>query len=286
MKRSTIRSSRASGAFLAGLLVVSAGPVLAAPGGPIFDREGEEKKADKDLDDAEKKQGGQKGQGAQPGPGGPGAGGLGEMENPLKKILELMEQVEGRLYDSDTGTFTQTEQKKIVEAMRFEDKTHQALEELIKKIEEQMKQQQQSQGGGGQQQKQKQNQSQDQQDQQKNETEQQRKEREERERREKEQEEQRKAEQQSQPQNQQQNNPQNDQERRAQQERRNQETPDPTRDQAGRERTAAGRWGMLPSKLFQDAANAQNVEPPGKWAELINRYRQRLARTGDQNQQR
>jgi hypothetical protein len=284
VKRPSIRSSWASGAFLGGLLVVSAGPVLAGPGGPLLDREGEEKKAEKELDDAEKKQGKAGGQGAQPGPGG--AGGLGEMENPLKKILELMEQVEGRLYDSDTGSFTQQEQKKIVEAMRFEDKTHQALEELIKKIEEQMKQQQQqqSQGGGGQQQKQQQKQ----QDQQQNETPEQKKEREERERREKEQEEQRKAQQQNSPQNQQQQqNPQNDQERRARQEQqRNQETPDPTRDEAGRERTAAGRWGMLPSKLFQDAANAQNVEPPGKWAELINRYRQRLARTGDQNQQR
>ncbi len=59
----------------------------------------------------------------------------GQDEDPLEKILELMKSVQERLYDADTGENTQVEQKKIVEAMRFETKTSQALEKLIYDIE-------------------------------------------------------------------------------------------------------------------------------------------------------
>ena len=53
----------------------------------------------------------------------------------LKKIAALMEQVEGRLFDADTGDFTQEEQRRIVEAMRFEDKSADALQRLIHDLE-------------------------------------------------------------------------------------------------------------------------------------------------------
>ena len=55
----------------------------------------------------------------------------------LKKILELMEKAEDKLFEADPTEETQAVQKEIVEAMRFEDKTHQALEKLIHQIENQ-----------------------------------------------------------------------------------------------------------------------------------------------------
>ena len=33
----------------------------------------------------------------------------------------------------------------------------------------------------------------------------------------------------------------------------------------------------IPQRLHQDAANAANQEPPGKWKDLIERYRAKLA---------
>ena len=61
----------------------------------------------------------------------------GDLENPLVKILQLMEKVEDRLYGVDTGKYTQEEQKQIVEALRFEAKTQEALQALIEHIENQ-----------------------------------------------------------------------------------------------------------------------------------------------------
>ncbi len=58
-------------------------------------------------------------------------------ENPLPKILDLMKEAEARLNDADPGEYTQEDQKKIVEAMKFEDKARAALDDLIKKIEHQ-----------------------------------------------------------------------------------------------------------------------------------------------------
>jgi hypothetical protein len=58
-------------------------------------------------------------------------------ENPLPKILDLMKEAEARLNDADPGEYTQQDQKKIVEAMKFEDKARAALDDLIKKIEHQ-----------------------------------------------------------------------------------------------------------------------------------------------------
>lgn len=249
-------------ALLSGLCVL----VLAT--GVRADQEDDKKKAEREWREAEEGQGKKA-----PGQGG-GLPGLGD--NPLEKILELMRGVEDRLFEADTGEFTQEEQRKIVEAMRFEDKTSQALEELIRKIEEEMQNQQSSSGGGSSSDQQRQRQQQQRQQQQnQSETEEQRRERMEREKRE---EEQRRMEQQSQPQNQQ--NPQNDQEQRGQQERREGRPPDDPARLDPRDPGAAGRWGQLPAKLHQDAQNAQNQEPPARWSELIKRYRERVAGAG------
>lgn len=259
------------GALALSFALFAAGAAHAAPSG-LFDQEGEDKKNEKDLDEAEKNQG--QGQAPGQGPGGaPGQGG--QFENPLEKILKLMEQVEGRLFDADTGGYTQEEQKKIVEALRFEDKTSAALEELINKVEQQQQQQSQSQS-----------QSQDQkqqQEQRKNETEQQRKEREQKERerqqREKEQERQRQAQQQKQQQKQE--KPQDQQAQREKQQQREGQPPPDQQGDATRDGGAAGRWGQLPSKLHQDAANARNHAPPERWSDLIKRYRERLSKVED-----
>lgn len=56
--------------------------------------------------------------------------------NPLPKILDLMKEVEARLNDADPDEVTQADQKKLVEAMKFEDKTRAALDDLIRQIEE------------------------------------------------------------------------------------------------------------------------------------------------------
>lgn len=263
-----MKRDRMGVALLSGLCVL----VLAT--GVRADQEDDKKKAEREWREAEEGQGKKAPEGQQ----GPGAV-PGLEDNPLDKILELMRGVEDRLFESDTGDFTQEEQRRIVEAMRFEDKTSQALEELIRKIEEQMQNQQSSSGGGGsdQQQQQKQQQQRDQQNQ--NETEEQRRQRQEREKRE---EEQRRMQQQNQPQQQQQQNqPQNDREQRAEQERREGRPPEDPTGADPRDPGAAGRWGQLPAKLHQDAQNAQNREPPSRWSELIKRYRERVAGADD-----
>lgn len=249
-------------ALLSGLCVL----VLAT--GVRADQEDDKKKAEREWREAEEGQGKKAGEGQQAPGGIPGL-----EDNPLDKILELMRGVEDRLFESDTGDFTQEEQRRIVEAMRFEDKTSQALEELIRKIEEQMQNQQSSSGGGGSDQQQQKKQQQDQQQQNQSETEEQRRQRQEREKRE---EEQRRMQQQNQPQQQQQQ-PRNDQEQRAEQERREGRPPEEAGRGDPRDPGAAGRWGQLPAKLHQDAQNAQNQEPPARWAELIKRYRERVA---------
>lgn len=253
-----------------GVALLSGLCVLVLTTGVRADQEDDKKKADREWREAEEGQGKKKA-GGQQGPGGvPGL-----EDNPLDKILELMRGVEDRLFESDTGDFTQEEQRRIVEAMRFEDKTSQALEELIRKIEEQMQNQQSSSGGGGSDQQQQQQKQQQQQNQ--SETPEQKRQREEREKRE---EEQRRMQQQNQPQQQQQNTPQNQQEQRAQQERREGQRPEDPSSADPRDPGAAGRWGQLPAKLHQDAQNAQNQEPPARWSELIKRYRERVAGAG------
>ncbi|MGE0709977.1 MAG: hypothetical protein AB7N76_26010 [Planctomycetota bacterium] len=268
-----------AGALALSLLAGGPGSVARA------DADGE-KKQEKDLDDAEKRQG-QGGQ--QPGPGGQQPGG-GVFENPLEKILKLMEEVEGRLFESDTGKFTQDEQKKIIEAMRFEQKSHKALEELIDKVQQQQDQQQsqsQSQDKNQQQQKNQKNQSQqDKKNQQRSKQQQERDKREEQKRQaqkdqqnkteeqRKKEEEERKKQEQQQKQNQQ-------QDQKTAQQKREGRPPNEANGELGPDGGAAGRWGTLPSKLHQDAANARNRPTPSRWSRLINRYRERLAGSKD-----
>ena len=96
------------------------------------DGEDDEKKAEKEFREAEgEKEKEKQGAEGQPGLGGP------LDDNPLEKILELMERAETKLFEADPKEDTQAVQKEIVEAMRFEDKTHEALEKLIHQIENQ-----------------------------------------------------------------------------------------------------------------------------------------------------
>ncbi len=53
----------------------------------------------------------------------------------LAKIIDLMKEVESRLGEADAGALTRREQRTIVEALEFEEKTKNALDELIKKLE-------------------------------------------------------------------------------------------------------------------------------------------------------
>jgi hypothetical protein len=241
-------------AALAALALGFAGPVFA-------DKDSDKKKAEKEWKDAEKRQ---KKDGQAPGQGGAQRGG--EMENPLLKILKLMNEVEDRLFDSDTGDFTQEEQRKIVEAMKFEGKTSEALDDLIKQVEQQQQQQQQ-QGQADKNEKKKQQKKK----QQKNETEKERQEREKREKQQKEEEEKRKANEK------QQKNPKQQAKDNERQKRKDQSLPPDNVGDLNQPNDASGRWGVLPSKLYQDAANSANQPAPGRWSELIKRYRARLA---------
>jgi len=253
-------------------------------GGPVFaDKKGEQEEAEKDLDKAEK---GQKKGGGQQAPGG----GQNPFENPLEKILDLMKGVEEKLFEADTGDFTQSEQKKIVEAMRFEDKTKKALDKLIDKIENSQQQSSSSSSSSSQSKKnQKKNKSQ------KNQRNQQQKSKEQQQR-EKEQEAKRQAQKQKQQQNKQQQSEQDkkkseaqkkkeqEQKRKAEQEKkmaqqrkRNGRPPNDKSGDLNEDMGAAGRWGSLPAKLFQDAQNVRNRATPSRYRRLIERYRERIS---------
>lgn len=244
------------------------------------DADDDEKKAEKELEEAEgeQKKGQKPGEGAE---GQPGAGGL--EENPLPKILELMKNVEGRLFEADTGDFTQDEQRQIVEAMKFEEKTHEALEELIRKIEEQMQKQQQrqqSQSSSSDQQQQKSQQNQNETPEQKRQREQEEQRRREREKRE---EEQRRMQQQQNQSQKQDQKPENDRQQRSEQEQKEGRPPQDDQNPLDDSERRAGRWGQLPRKLHQDASNAANQPPPDRWRSLIERYRERLSEVEGSN---
>jgi flagellar biosynthesis GTPase FlhF len=265
------------------LLTIGCSLVLLG-GGPVFaDKKGEQEKAEKDLDKAEK---GQKKGGGQQAPGGQNP-----FENPLEKILDLMKGVEEKLFEADTGDFTQSEQKKIVDAMRFEDKTKKALDKLIDKIENSQQQSSSSSSSSSQQKKdQKKNKSQ------KNQRNQQQKSKQQQQK-EKEQEAKRQAQKQKQQQQDKKQQSQQDkkkseaqkkkeqeQKRKAEQEKkmaeqrkRNGRPPNDKSGDLNEEMGAAGRWGSLPAKLFQDAQNVRNRATPSRYRRLIERYRERIS---------
>lgn len=253
-------------------------------GGPVFaDKKGDQEKAEKDLDKAEK---GQKKGGGQQAPGG----GENPFENPLEKILDLMKGVEEKLFDADTGEFTQAEQKKIVDAMRFEDKTKKALDKLIDKIENSQNQSSSSSSSSSQQQQKKQNKSQkNQRNQQQKSKEQQQKEKEQeakrqaqkqqKEKNQKQQSEQDKQKSQAQKKKEEEQKRKAEQEKKMAQQRKNQNgrPPNDKEGQLTDDMGAAGRWGSLPAKLFQDAQNVRNRATPSRYRRLIERYRERIS---------
>ena len=68
-----------------------------------------------------------------------------------------------------------------------------------------------------------------------------------------------------------------DQAQNKQQQRKNSRLPPDAAGDPNNPNPSVGRWGLLPAKLHQDATNAANQQPPGRWGELIKRYRARLA---------
>src|SRR4051812_48453915 len=119
-------SSRIATLLLAGVLGAGALGLVAPLSARAADTEGDKKKNEKDLKKAEEDQE-KKAEGGEANP----------LEgNPLEKILELMKNAEERLAEADTGSITQEEQKKIVDALKFGGKAKSALDDLIKKIEE------------------------------------------------------------------------------------------------------------------------------------------------------
>lgn len=264
------------------LVTLGLGLALCGGGSPAWaDAKGDKEKAEKELDKAEK---GQKKDGeAVPPEQGPNP-----LENPLEKILELMKGVEDRLFEADTGEFTQAEQKKLVEALRFEEKTQKALDELIDKI--QNSQSQSSSSSSSQQQKDEQ---QKKQQQQKNQQNQQQKSKQQQEK-EKEQERQRQAQREKEQQKNMSKEEREKQEREKQEKQKQEQakqdektgkqehrTASSPEDQEGKLNDAAGasgRWGNLPAKLFQDANNVRNRPTPARYKRLIERYRERVSR--------
>ncbi|MBL4844820.1 MAG: hypothetical protein JKY65_04770 [Planctomycetes bacterium] len=254
---------------------------LAAPA--WADKKGEDEKAEKDLDKAEKgqKKGGQKPE-----------GGENPFENPLEKILDLMRGVEDKLFEAQTGDFTQAEQQRIVEAMRFEAKTKKALDKLIDKIQnsQQSSSSSSSSSQDEQQKKKKKKQQQKNQRNQKQKSKQQQQ-------KEKEQEKKRQAQKQKQQQQQQKQDKRTEQQKKqdqakkkkeqqkkaeqakkmAEQRRRNGLPPKDKSGDLNDERSATSRWGNLPAKLFQDAANVRNRQTPSRYRRLIERYRERIS---------
>lgn len=258
--------------FKAALL---AGLLLAMPGATSLwaDTEGEKEKKKKEWKKLEKKQKGK----------------LRQTKNPLKKILKLLKDVEDRLIDADTGEWTRDEQRQVVEALKLQKDAQKALDDLIKKIENQQNKNNNSSssssksnskknssknsgksGGKGQQSR-------------KNETPQQRKERlrKERERmkRQKQQQEQKKLEKQL-------NHKKQGAKRKKQpkggkktdnnkKERRSQQT----RDSKGQLKPKDGKaqpWGNLPQKLHGDVEKARKEDVPERYRDLINGYRKRI----------
>jgi hypothetical protein len=215
------------------------------------------------------------GRGQVPGPGPGGQAQPGGEQNPLEEIIRLMQSVEDSLFEAEAGEMTQGMQREIVEALNLESETTRQLDELIKEIERQMQQQQQqSQSSSGEQQ-------QDQQQQQQpnpNETEQERREREQRERERMDRERQEEQQRQMQQMQEQQDQQQNGQDSEAQQRREEGSSANSEAEAALNEgEGVSGRWGQLPRKLHQDAANARNMDPPNRWRGLIEAYRSRVA---------
>jgi hypothetical protein len=197
-------------------------------------------------------------------------------DNPLAKILDLMKEAETRLNDTDLDEVTQKEQKKIVEAMKFEDKSKAALDDLIKKIEDmqnQQQQQQQNQKNQSQQQKQSSGSQSE-----KNETPEQKKQRE-RQEKQRQQKEKQDAER-KQRQNPNQKPDPRDAKNKDQQKKQQQAGKTPPPDSSSPPDSTANdknRWGDLPAKLHEDADRARGEKIPERWRDQFEHYSEKLS---------
>ena len=56
-------------------------------------------------------------------------------KNPLKKILKLLNEVENRMNEADTGEWTQQEQRDIIEALKLQSQAKNELDRLIENLQ-------------------------------------------------------------------------------------------------------------------------------------------------------
>lgn len=249
-------------------LGLCAGLALVFVGAPVFaGTDSDKEKKEKEWKELEKQQKGK----------------LRKKENPLKKILDLLKDVEDRLVDADTGDWTQEEQRQVVEALKRQDQATKALDDLIEQIQkmqnqsqsqsqsqnQQQKKDQQKQGGKGRQQK-------------RNETPEQRRERE---RRERERQKRQKAEQQKKQlekqkqqgkKNKKEKKPKGAHDKKEPQKKDGAKMPEDDQNPLSPRNGKVSPWGNLPLKLHLDAEKARNDPVPEDVKELINGYRKRI----------
>jgi hypothetical protein len=188
-----------------------------------------------------------------------------KQKNPLDPILELMRKVQQGLAGADSGSWTQRQQKEIVEALKLGDDAVEQLAKLIEQVESSS----QSSGGGGSssQSGQPQGGSQQKRGQMR----------------------QRQADRQQQG-----VNPQGEQQGEGQQEKRDDQAAqnDQRREGArepggdpgsegqaanGRRPTEADRWGDLPMKQVREVLDSKRGELPPRWRKALEQYYRRLA---------
>jgi hypothetical protein len=209
-------------------------------------------------------------------------GKLRQKKNPLKKILELLKDVENRLVDADTGEWTQEEQRRIIEALNLQRNAKKALDKLIEDIQ---KAQSQSQSQSSKSKQKKEQSKKDQQGQGKkreNETPEQRRKRQERERKEqqkrKQQQKQKELEKQAKkkPEQGKKKKPENGQLSKKEQAKRAAKLRKEQLNALKSKKSAVQPWGNLPLKLHQDVEKARREEVPEKYRDIINGYRKRI----------
>jgi hypothetical protein len=210
-------------------------------------------------------------------------GKLRQKKNPLKKILELLKDVEDRLIDADTGDWTQEEQRRIIEALNMQENAKKALDKLIEDIQKAQNQSKSQSGQSGQKKDKKSGKGQSQSQKRENETPEQRRKRQNKERREmekkKKQQQGKKREQGQKKQGQKkqgQKKPKNGQGSKQKQDKK---TAKLAKDKSGDldpKKSKVQPWGNLPLKLHQDVEKARREAVPDKYKDMINGYRKRI----------
>jgi hypothetical protein len=186
-------------------------------------------------------------------------GPLEKMKNPLPGIVEQMKNVEKRLAETETGSWSQEEQQRIVDALKIEGDVIDALQKLIEEVENQPPQ---GGGGGGDQQMKERQRQQSKSQQQRSQKE-------------------RQSEGQEKPADMQKKP--GEKEQQQQDEARNNEKKegDPGRNDYRLDRqsnpNAGDSWGHLPVKARQAVIDARRAEPPPQWRKQIEDYFRTLA---------